>query len=127
MPAASQPYILFSIRSLKHAWLALKNKIPRTSPGHSLIGAEEEIRTPMPVTALPPQSSASTSFATSASRILKWSAKIAFRYKKSRFPFKTGSNFLQDDSKGRPLTHIRLFYKQFSLMISLHDSFGEGK
>jgi hypothetical protein len=37
---------------------------------HSLIivSAEEEIRTPIPFRALPPQSSASTSFATSAAQ-----------------------------------------------------------
>ncbi len=43
--------------------------------GHCLNCAEEEIRTPTPVTALPPQSSASTSFATSASWTLKWDCK----------------------------------------------------
>ena len=39
------------------------NKPPK---GGLFISAEEEIRTPTPVTALPPQSSASTNFATAA-------------------------------------------------------------
>jgi hypothetical protein len=52
----------------------LKNKNPWKIPG---VSAEEEIRTPTPVTALPPQSSASTNFATSAffevaAKIVEW-------------------------------------------------------
>ena len=45
-------------------YFAEKNKKPATETGFKC--AEEEIRTPKPFRALPPQSSASTSFATSA-------------------------------------------------------------
>lgn len=66
---------------------------------------------PRPLQALPPQSSASTSFATSAARTLKWTAKIALPIKIPTEDFMKGSNFRQDNPERGSFTQIRLFYK----------------
>lgn len=56
----------------------------KASNGFRFVSAEEEIRTPTPVKALPPQSSASTSFATSAIWLANVNVCIENRTMKAR-------------------------------------------
>ncbi len=86
-----------------------------------LLSAAEEIRTPMPVTALPPQGSASTSFATAAS--LR-NAKVIQKSKKTteKIPAILPA---QDDTESSAFPLVGLLHKYRPMMIFFYNSFSQ--
>ena len=85
--------------------------------------AEEEIRTPTTFRSLPPQSSASTNFATSASDLFGWAdAKIMF-YCLIRHLY--NRSFAEYNTERGALPNLRLFDEKLPIMVLLNDPFGE--